>query len=452
VMRESAQALLCIIDDVLDFSKIEAGRMNIEALPFRLSELVTGTIETMLPQAQQKHLALFADPPAGGPDWVTGDPMRVRQILFNLIGNAIKFTDRGFVRVSSDTHSEINGAVLVSLTITDSGIGMDEATRSRLFEPFTQADTSTTRRFGGSGLGLSIVRRLVQLMGGDISVESAPGKGSRFAVSLTFAQAEPISAPDANEGHPAAVGAASRGATRLLVADDHPVNLEVMLYQLELFGLSADVAEDGAAALALWRKTHHWVVLLDLHMPVLDGFGLAQAIRREEGLQNLPRTGLIAVTADALKGEDARCFAAGIDGFLPKPISLDQLARMVARWIPEIAATVSSRAAGALFDPEALRALFGKQPARLAVLVQNFADTATHDLALMRDAADADQLAASAHRLKGAARMAGARVLAEQAERAEASARAGNIAAARLAAEAMESVLSETLRAMRSIG
>lgn len=453
VMRQSAQALLRIIDDVLDFSKIEAGRMNIEALPFRLSELVSGIVETMLPQAQQKRLALFADPPGGGPDWVTGDPMRVRQILFNLIGNAIKFTDRGFVRVTSDARAEANGAVLVSLTIADSGIGMDESTRSRLFEPFTQADTSTTRRFGGSGLGLSIVRRLVQLMGGDISVESAPGKGSRFAVILTLAQAEPVSAPDASEGHPAAAGAAPRQAARLLVADDHPVNLEVMLHQLELLGLSADVAEDGMAALALWRETHHSVVLLDLHMPVLDGFGLAEAIRHEEGLQNLPRTGLVAVTADALKGEDARCFAAGMDGFLPKPISLDQLARTVARWIPEITGTASSRevAAGALFDPEALRTLFGAQSARLAALVQNFAGSATRDLAMMRGAADADQLVASAHRLKGAARMAGARVLAEQAERAEASAKAGDVAAARLAAEAMEVLLSETLRAMRSI-
>ncbi len=180
VMRQSAQALLRIIDDILDFSKIDAGRMDIEALPFSLSELVAGTVETMLPQARQKHLALFADPSGAGPDRVIGDPTRVRQILFNLVGNAIKFTDRGFVRISTISRAEGDGSVLVSLTVTDSGIGMDEATRARLFEPFIQADSSTTRRFGGTGLGLSIVRRLAQLMGGDVGGGERTGRGRSF--------------------------------------------------------------------------------------------------------------------------------------------------------------------------------------------------------------------------------------------------------------------------------
>jgi len=403
VMRDSAQALLRIIDDVLDFSKIDAGRMDIEALAFSLSELVAGTVEAMAPQARQKRLALFADPPGAGPDWLTGDPMRVRQILFNLVGNAIKFTDRGFVRVSADTHAETEGTVRVSLTVTDSGIGMDEATRARLFAPFAQADSSTTRRFGGTGLGLSIVRRLAQLMGGDVAVESTPGDGSRFTVGLRLAQADPVplSAAPAMQ-QPAALPTPRSGAARLLVADDHPVNLEVILCQLELLGLSADVARDGAAALALWRKARHSVVLLDLHMPVLDGFGLAASIRREEARRHLPRSLLIAVTADALKGEDARCFAAGIDGFLPKPISLDALAGALGHGAP----------AEMLFDPAPLRSLFGADAGRLGALVRKFADGATEDVASMRAAADARGLAASAHRLRGAARMAGARRLA----------------------------------------
>ena len=237
VMRESAQALLRIIDDVLDFSKIDAGRMDIEALPFSMNQLVAGTVETMLPQAWQKRLALFADPPDAGADWVTGDPMRVRQILFNLVGNAIKFTDRGFVRISVDGRSEHDGTVLVRVTVTDSGIGMDEATRVRLFEPFTQADSSTTRRFGGTGLGLSIVRRLAQLMGGDVAVESTPGEGSRFMVTLRLAEAVHLRAPAAEPGPLATPVLTPRpDAVRLLVVDDHPVNLEVMLRQLELLG------------------------------------------------------------------------------------------------------------------------------------------------------------------------------------------------------------------------
>ncbi|HEY5301709.1 MAG TPA: ATP-binding protein [Acetobacteraceae bacterium] len=438
VMRDSAQALLRIIDDVLDFSKIDAGRMDIEVLPFSLGELVAGTLETMLPQARRKGLALFADPPCAGPDRVTGDPVRVRQILFNLIGNAIKFTDRGFVRVGAESRADTDGTVRVSLSVSDSGIGIDAATRGRLFEPFTQADSSTTRRFGGTGLGLSIVRRLAQLMGGDVAVESTPGEGSRFTVTLSLAQASTVAvAVETARPHVTTMAAA-----RLLVADDHPVNREVILRQLQLLGLSAEIAEDGAAALALWRKARHTVVLLDLHMPVLDGFGLAASIRREEARHRLPRSLLIAVTADALKGEDARCFAAGIDGFLPKPISLDALAGALGHGAP----------AEMLFDPAPLRSLFGADAGRLGALVRKFADGATEDVASIRAAPDVHGLASSAHRLQGAARMAGARLLAEQAARAEMAAKAGDLAAARRVVEGMDRLLAETLRAMRSVG
>jgi signal transduction histidine kinase/CheY-like chemotaxis protein/HPt (histidine-containing phosphotransfer) domain-containing protein len=454
VMRDSAQALLRIIDDVLDFSKIDAGRMDIESLPFSLNSLVAGTVETMLPQARRKHLELFTDPSGGGPDWISGDPTRVRQILFNLVGNAIKFTDRGFVRVGALSRAEVGGTVLVTLTVADSGIGIDETTRARLFEPFTQADSSTTRRFGGTGLGLSIVRRVAQLMGGDVVVESTPGEGTCFTVTLSLKQADSVAVAVETNGQRPTAGLIQRpSAARLLVADDHPVNLEVILRQLKLLGLSADIAEDGGAALALWRKTHHAVVMLDLHMPVLDGFGLAEAIRREEAKQKLPRCALIAVTADVLAGKDTRCLAAGMDAFLPKPISLDALTRTLGRWIPDLAETAASEegGAGVLFDPETLRGLLGNDAVRLAELMQNFADSAADDIAAMRVAADAQHLAASAHRLNGAARVAGARLLAEQAVRAEAAAKGGDLQTARAVADGLERVLTETLWAMRSV-
>jgi CheY-like chemotaxis protein len=190
--------------------------------------------------------------------------------------------------------------------------------------------------------------------------------------------------------------------------------------------------------------------LLDLHMPMLDGFGLAEAIRREDARHSLPRTGLIAVTADALLGEDARCYAAGMDGFLPKQVSMDALARTLGRWIPDL--VPAEAPAGALFDPEALRALFGADATRLAALLQNFADSAAQDVAALRIAADEGQLTASAHRLHGAARMAGARMLAERAMRVETAARVGDLAEARRAAGGMDGLLADTLRAMRSVG
>ena len=454
VMRQSAQGLLRIIDDVLDFSKIDAGRMDIEAAPFSLSELVAATVKTMMPQARRKHLKLSAEPSGAGPDQVIGDPTRVRQILFNLVGNAIKFTDHGFVRIQAATRAQGDGSVLASLIVTDSGIGMDESTRARLFEPFMQADSSTTRRFGGTGLGLSIVRRLAQLMGGDVEVETAPGEGAQFTVHLRLSEARPATALAGLEGNKLSRSfKPSATAARLLVADDHPVNLEVILRQLELLGLSAETAEDGASALVKWREAPHDVVLLDLHMPVLDGFGLAKAIRHEEAKRGLPRTALVAVTADAMKGKDARCYAAGVDAFVTKPVSIDALARTLVRWIPNLVEkqAPADMANGALFDPEALRALFSSDAAKLARLVQNFADSAKRDIAALHAARYARQVATFAHRLRGAAGAAGAALLAEQAARVEAAAAGHDLTGARCAAVGMEELLADTIEAMRSV-
>jgi signal transduction histidine kinase/CheY-like chemotaxis protein/HPt (histidine-containing phosphotransfer) domain-containing protein len=453
VMRQSAQGLLRIIDDVLDFSKIDAGRMDIEAAPFSLSELVAATVKTMMPQARRKHLRLSAEPSGAGPDRVIGDPTRVRQILFNLVGNAIKFTDQGFVRIHAVSRAQRDGSVLVSLMVADSGIGMDETTRARLFEPFMQADSSTTRRFGGTGLGLSIVRRLAQLMGGDVDVETAPGEGARFTVHLRLSETRPAALADIKGDKLPPSFPPWATAARLLVADDHPVNLEVILRQLELLGLSAETAEDGATALVKWRKAPHDVILLDLHMPVLDGFGLAKAIRHEEAKRGLPRTALVAVTADAMKGKDARCYAAGMDGFVTKPVSIDALARTLGRWVPNLVAMPAPGRAlnGALFDPKALRILFGSDASKLAGHVQNFADSVKRDIAALHAAPEAKQVAAFAHRLRGAARVAGATLMAEQAARVEAAAEGHDLAGARCAAVGMEELLADTLEAMRSV-
>src|SRR3954454_19315590 len=193
-MRESAQALLRIIDDVLDFSKIEAGRLDLEQTAFSLSGLIEGAIKTLTPQAEAKRLGLATEIRSGAEDSLLGDPTRVRQILLNLLSNAVKFTEAGEVRVRAGTAPLGGGKTRVTIAVTDTGIGLDAEQQARLFRPFTQADSSTTRRYGGTGLGLSIVRRLAQLMNGDITIESAPRAGSTFTTALIL-QAAPADSP-----------------------------------------------------------------------------------------------------------------------------------------------------------------------------------------------------------------------------------------------------------------
>jgi signal transduction histidine kinase/DNA-binding NarL/FixJ family response regulator len=449
VMRDSAGQLLRIIDDLLDFSKIEAGRLELESVPFSLSGLVGGAVDTLAVQARERGLRLFAEPAGGGPDMVAGDPVRVRQILFNLVGNAIKFTESGFVRVKADTAVAADGAVDVTLLVEDSGVGMNEAQMARLFQPFAQADSSTTRRYGGTGLGLSIVRRLARLMGGDVVVESTPGQGSRFTVTLRLGAAQQAAAVVPSLPSPGAGGGG--GAPRLLVVDDHPVNREVLARQLELLGFEADMAADGAEGLALWRTGRHRVALVDLHMPVMDGLDLARAIRREEAEDpGGARTAIIAVTANALKGEDERCYAAGMDGFLAKPLALEQLERALGRHLPQGESPAEPQAHVTLWDPEALGQLFGHDKARLAQLVATFKEGVRRDGTAVQAALAAGDLgaaAAAAHRLKGAARMAGARRLADKLAEVETAAQRGAADAAAMAAAELPALSDRTLAA-----
>jgi len=256
-MHDSAQALLRIIDDVLDFSKIEAGRLELETTAFSLSGLVAGAVDTLRPRANAKGLAIGAEIEPGSNDALMGDPTRIRQILFNLLSNAVKFTERGEIVVRAGTVPRGGGQTRVMLAVKDTGIGLDAEQQARLFQPFSQADSSTTRRYGGTGLGLSIVRRLAELMGGDVEVASAPSEGSTFTVTLTL-EAAPAESPLAALLKPAvappaaAAGVSVGNVARLLVVDDHPINREVLVRQLRLFGLAADTAEDGNEALKAW--------------------------------------------------------------------------------------------------------------------------------------------------------------------------------------------------------
>jgi CheY-like chemotaxis protein/HPt (histidine-containing phosphotransfer) domain-containing protein len=432
-MRESAQALLRIIDDVLDFSKIEAGRLDLEDAVFSLSSLVEGAVATVRPQAAAKGLAVTAEIETGSQDALIGDPTRVRQILFNLLSNAVKFTDAGAVGVTAATEPLGGGATRVTLAVADTGIGLDADQRARLFQPFTQADSSTTRRYGGTGLGLSIVRRLARLMGGDVTVDSAAGTGSTFTVVLTL-HAAPADSPLAELllRRDGATAAPDADAARLLVVDDHPVNREVLVRQLALLGLAADTAEDGAEALAAWAPGRYAVVLADLHMPRMDGYQMTQRLRAAEAEGKIDRTPIIAVTANAMRGEEERCLAAGMDGYLAKPVSLARLQSTLQRWLPlgDGAATASRSArAPSAIDRAALASWFGDDQPGIDALLVKFRDSSV-DSERVIDAAwragDLAGLAAAAHRLKGAAQVVGAERLGSAAGALEQAGKAGD--------------------------
>jgi PAS domain S-box-containing protein len=419
-MRESARALLRIIDDVLDFSKIEAGRLDLEATAFSLSGLIDGIMSTFKSQATAKGLTLKGGIEPGSHDVLIGDPTRVRQILFNLVGNALKFTEKGGVTVRASTAPLGGGRTRVTLAVEDTGIGIDEAHRMRLFQPFAQADSSTTRRFGGTGLGLSIVRRLAELMGGEIAVESRPGVGSTFFVYLDF-EAAPQGAMLAELRRPAAgpirsrAGAAGAERPVVLVVDDHPVNQEVMVRQLDLLGVAADTAADGEEAYEAWSNNPYAAVLADIHMPRMDGYELTRRIRTAEANRaGGMRTPVIAVTANAMKGEEERCLAVGMDAYLAKPLNIDWLRTTLLRWLPledEHDEPHASRRHGAAIDRSVLASWLGDDQAAIASLLGKFRDTAAEaerrvGAALARG--DLASVLSAAHKLKGAAQAIGA--------------------------------------------
>jgi signal transduction histidine kinase/CheY-like chemotaxis protein/HPt (histidine-containing phosphotransfer) domain-containing protein len=435
-MRDSAHALMRIIDDVLDFSKIEAGRLELEETTFSLSELVHSVIGTFRQQASDKGLALGFEIAAGSADALVGDPTRVRQILFNLVGNALKFTARGSIRGSAKTTPLGAGRTALALAIADTGIGLTPEQRRGLFQPFAQADNSTTRRFGGTGLGLSIVRRLAQLMHGDVEVESQAGQGSTFTVHLVLAAAPAPLAPKvpAWRNHWDPAGGTAGVTSKVLVVDDHPTNREVLVRQLELLGIAADTAEDGAAGLDAWARGGYAAVLADIHMPEIDGYELARRMRATEAARGNLRTPIIAVTANALKGEEQRCLSVGMDAYITKPIGMDRLSAILQRWLPLEASVVKGRtrerpdAAGAI-DPAALGSWLGDDSAAIAALLKRFARTAVETELELGGAVRSGDLAtavAAAHKLNGAARAVGALGVATAAQTIEQAGRAGD--------------------------
>ena len=324
VARESGGHLLDILNDVLDAARLEAGTLGLHEIAVSPLELAAEVQALMSPTAQGKGLALTTRVDPALPSRLLLDGTRVRQVLFNLVSNAIKFTEHG--SVSLDIRADERG---LCMAVVDTGIGMDDATLALLFQRFSQGDNSTSRRHGGAGLGLEISRSLARLMGGDIEVQSSPAQGSRFELRLPV-RAAPAALVAEVPAAPAAAPSALR-SLRLLVAEDNDVNREVLAAMISQLGHQAQFAHDGRAAVLAVQDGDFDLVLMDLHMPELDGIAATRAIRALPGHKaTLP---IIALTADAYAETSGRCFDAGMNGFLSKPVTLDALAQAVARGV-----------------------------------------------------------------------------------------------------------------------
>ena len=332
-VRSSAEVLLRVLNDILDFSKIEAGKLDLELREFDLAAEVREAVSLLRAPAQAKRLELRCLIAPDLPTAVFGDSGRLRQVLMNLMSNAIKFTAKGHVAVHVDVAREGADDFLARFVVQDTGIGIPVEARPRLFRSFSQADNSTTRRFGGTGLGLAISKRLVELMGGDIGVDSEPGRGSRFWFTVQLGRRLARAA-----GAPATTPTAHRAARggRVLVVDDNPVNQKLASRQLVRLGYQVEVASNGRDGIDLLFAQPFDVVLMDCQMPEMDGFEATAEIRRREAAAGR-RTPVIALTANAMSGDRDRCLAAGMDDYLAKPTTLEGLAAVLERWLPESA-------------------------------------------------------------------------------------------------------------------
>ncbi|WP_200372678.1 ATP-binding protein [Thiocystis violacea] len=434
-IHRSGGALLDIINDILDFSKIEAGKLTLDPHDFDLREVIEDTVQIFIEPASAKGLPLSARIPRELPSAVHGDAARLRQILINLLGNALKFTERGEIQVSTSVTIQPDDRRLVAIEVRDTGPGIAPEMQGVIFESFSQGDGSTTRHHGGTGLGLSISRQLARLMGGDLQVVSAQGQGSCFTLRIPLDPALGRSAPDVipieryhrhRAGmHPAKPAAALYG--HVLLVEDNAVNREMGTLMLEDLGLRVTTAVNGEEAISAVRQGPVELVLMDCHMPVMDGFDATRLIRdweqAQEGERRLP---IIALTANVEKGVQEACAKAGMNGYLSKPFSQRQLRAAILPWLDASGTTGASTETNSarkengdgpdILDPRALRAIEALhrpgQPEPLALMLELYREGAADLIEQIRQALDqgaADALRLAAHTLKSSSANLGGR-------------------------------------------
>lgn len=453
LVRESSRSLLRIIDDILDFSKIEAGKLEVRPEVVSIKRLIEEVQSIYLGNASSKGLVVrrMVDPRISAALRV--DPVRLRQILNNFVSNAIKFTSEGWIDINVQWLGRSQGQDNLRFEVKDTGIGISPEDQQRLFQPFSQADGDEARRRpSGTGLGLVISRQLAQMMGGSISLESAPGKGTTITLELSLPVAEPPPGSGADSARPLPAATAMRRmapgtaqaeteGTLVLLVDDHPVNRMLLVRQVRTLGYAAQTADDGVQALELWKSGRFGLVITDCHMPHMDGYELARSIRALESDAGRERVPIVACTANALQGEAEACLAAGMDDFLVKPVELAQLTEKLDRWLPlPLAPSPPAAAAAAGSSPQAapsvspidqalLTATCGGDAAVVAEVLAAFRRTCEDDSAGLRQAVAVDdvaQVTQFAHRMAGAGKMVGAPTFAAACENIEHASRVGD--------------------------
>jgi len=471
-VHRSGESLLSIIDDILDFSKIEAGKLVLEHIPFDLRQMIDDVVALFANGIQRKAIEFTCRIAPDVPQHVRGDPVRLRQILTNLLNNATKFTERG--EISVDVSCPAAGQL--RLEVRDTGIGMAPDAAAAVFQPFRQADSTTSRKYGGTGLGLAIIKQLVEMMGGNIVLHSVAGQGSSFAVSVVVGKVAPGDVPLVLSALPAPpdTGAAGQAPLRMLLVEDNAINQEIALAMLEDSGYDPTPADNGRRALALWERYPFDVILMDCQMPEMDGFEATRRVRRMEAQQGRDRTPIIALTANAILGDRELCLEAGMDDYLAKPYTRAALLAVLARWRPASAApkaaeapavqtpAVTAQAAqqapaepAALLDAAALQNLRAmRRPGRPDVLgriIDLFYSDAPRLLGQLEVAAEASDTAAlqlAAHTLKSSCANVGALGLSATCREIEQYARGNDVASALQHIRGIQQELDRVLAAL----
>ncbi len=456
IVRESSKSLLRLIDDILDFSMIEADKLELRPEVVSIRDVVEGVRNIYSGVASARGLPILrsTDPRISPATRV--DPLRLRQILNNLVSNALKFTTKGHVEIKAEWLARIDGADRVRFLVRDTGIGVSQENQRRLFQPFSQGDGDSTRQVGGTGLGLTICRRLAELMGGTVEMESEPGVGTTMILSLSLPIADATELPNvaSERAHerlvgiargrrpPPGVAAALVEGTLVLIVDDHPTNRMLLMRQVNTLGYAAECAANGVEALALWRAKAFGIVITDCNMPDMDGYELTRTIRALEAERSARRTPIVACTANALGGQAEECLAAGMDDCLVKPVDLAKLLRTLDQWLPlsghpdlepapaaALPPAASGGADAAALDRTVLAEISGGDVDVERSILSSFRCANESDAAaLERAVVDLDQAAVTraAHRISGASRMIGALELARICERVEHAGRAGD--------------------------